>query len=245
MTPSAAGSPTPPPTPTPRRLPWFHFVFLTLLALTGLAGGILMWASSLRQRPAPVIIETSPPTTELPVYATLRQSLTATERSGQTVTTTALRGKVWVAAYTYTRCPRGCLGVVATMLKLRDEFSSEPRFHQVSVAVDPAYDSPEILKNFAAAAGINDTDAWWFLSGEQSSLRSFVTNQLGFAQTIEIPPAERLSEFDTLGHDLRMALIDTEGRLRGYYEVQNEDAPTAQLHQERLRADIRRLLEEK
>ena len=42
-----------------------------------------------------------------------------------------------------------------------------------------------------------------------------------------------------------MALIDTEGRLRGYYEVQNEDAPTAQLHQERLRADIRRLLEEK
>ena len=138
MTPPAAGSPTPPP--TPRRLPWFHFVFLTLLALTGLAGGILMWASSLRQRPAPVIIETSPPTTELPVYATLRQSLTATERSGQTVTTTALRGKVWVAAYTYTRCPRGCLGVVATMLKLRDEFSSEPRFHQVSVAVDPAYD---------------------------------------------------------------------------------------------------------
>jgi protein SCO1/2 len=161
------------------------------------------------------------------------------------MTTTALRGKVWVAAYTYTRCPRGCLGVVATMLKLRDEFSSEPRFHQVSVAVDPAYDTPEILKNFAAAAGINDTDAWWFLSGEQSSLRSFVTNQLGFAQTIEIPPAERLSEFDTLGHDLRMALIDTEGRLRGYYEVQNEDAPTAQLHQERLRADIRRLLAEK
>lgn len=225
-------------------MPWFHLVFLALLALTGLAGGVLMWLSS--QRPQ-VAVEVSPAPAApapLPIYATLRQALSAPERSGQTVSTTQLRGKVWVLGYTYTRCPRGCLGVIGTMLKLRDEFGADPRFHQVSIAVDPTHDTPEVLQNFAAAAGIKDSDAWWFLGGEAAPLREFVTHQIGFAQTIDIPPAERLSEFDLYAHDLRLALVDTQGRLRGYYEVQNSDGPTAALHIDRLRSDIRRLLAE-
>jgi cytochrome oxidase Cu insertion factor (SCO1/SenC/PrrC family) len=246
MTPPLPEAPPPPHDTTTRRagLPWFHLVFLALITATGLAGGLLMWLSAQRSRSG----ANSPPPTaapaELPVYATIRHALTAPERSGRTVTTTELRGKVWVLGYTYTRCPRGCLGVIGTMLKLRDEFGANPRFHQVSVAVDPAHDTPEILKNFAAAAGIRDTDPWWFLSGDASPLREFVTHQIGFAQTLDVPPAERLSEFDLFAHDLRLALIDAQGRLRGYYEVQNEDGPTAEFHIERLRADIRRLVTE-
>lgn len=246
MKPPSPDSPPAPAPPSARTgLPWFHLVFLALIALSGLAGGLLMWLSSQRQRSPQIELQTMPPPAELPVYATLRQALTATERSGRTVSTSELRGKVWVLGYTYTRCPRGCLGVIATMLKLRDAFGVDPRFHQVSVAVDPAHDTPAVLANFAAAAGIKDSDGWWFLGGEPSSLQNFVTNQIGFAQTVEIPPAERLSAFDLYSHDLRLALIDAQGRLRGYYEVQNEDPPTAAFHIERLRADIRRLLAEK
>jgi protein SCO1/2 len=237
---------TPPPEPTPpppRGIPSIHLVFLALITLTGLAGGLLMWLSAQRPHTLPVSAPASPPA-DLPVYATIRHALTATERSGQSVSTNELRGKVWVLGYTYTRCPRGCLGVVSTMIKLRDEFATHPDFHQVSVAVDPAHDTPEILKNFAEAAGIKASDPWWFLSGNPAPLRDFVTHQIGFAQTIDIPPAERLSEFDLFAHDLRLALIDTQGRLRGYYEVQNEDPPTAELHIERLRADIQKLLAE-
>jgi protein SCO1/2 len=239
MPPSPDPPPATPGAPGPRPgLPWIHWVFLGLITLTGLAGGLLMWLSSQRPEPAPA-------PAPLPVYATLRQALTATERSGRTVSTNDLRGKVWVLGYTYTRCPRGCLGVISTMLKLRDEFGANPRFHQVSVAVDPRHDTPEVLGNFAAAAGIRESDGWWFLGGAAPALQEFVTHQIGFAQTVEIPPAERLSEFDLYAHDLRLALVDAEGRLRGYYEVQNVDAPTAELHIDRLRADIRRLLEEK
>lgn len=244
MTSPSSPPPSPAPPPTRAALPWVHWVFLVLITLTGLAAGILMWLSS--QRPQLVVEPPAPhdPRSELPVYATLRQALNAPERSGQNVSTTDLRGKVWVLGYTYTRCPRGCLGVVGTMLKLRDEFGSNPRFHQVSIAVDPAHDTSDVLKNFATAAGIKDTDPWWFLGGPPTPLRDFVTHQIGFAQTIDIPPAERLSEFDLFAHDLRLALIDAQGRLRGYYEVQNEDLPTADLHVERLRGDIRRLLDE-
>ncbi len=236
------------PGPVPRaRLPWFHLVFLALLVLTGLAGGALMWLSTLPRRGAGEASRTEPSAAqpaELPVYATIRQALSAPERSGEIFSTTALRGKVWVLGYTYTRCPRGCLGVISTMLELRDEFGPNPRFHQVSVAVDPAHDTPELLGRFAAAAGIKDTDGWWFMSGDPAPLRDFVTNQIGFAQTVDVPPEERLSEFDLFAHDLRLALIDGQGRLRGYYEVQNADTPTAAFHTERLRADIRRLLAE-
>ena len=246
MTPPPPEPPRPSPGAAPPRrgLPWIHLVFLALITLTGLAGGLLMWLSAQRPHPAVAPALPSPAPAELPVYATIRHALTAPERSGRTVTTNELRGKVWVLGYTYTRCPRGCLGVIGTMLKLRDEFGANPRFHQVSVAVDPAHDTPEILKNFADAAGIRESDSWWFLSGDPAPLRDFVTHQIGFAQTIDVPPAERLSEFDLFAHDLRLALIDAQGRLRGYYEVQNEDGPTAEFHIERLRADIRRLLAE-
>lgn len=247
--PEVPAPPPPEPRPEPRPgLPCLHLLFLALIAATGLAGGLLMWLSSQRPRPAanpaPTLTSVAGnPDATLPVYATLRQSLSAPERSGRTITTTELRGKVWVLGYTYTRCPRGCLGVVNTMLGLRDAFASDPRFHLVSVAVDPAHDTPETLKTFAAAAGIRDSDPWWFLSGTPEPLRNFVTHQIGFAQTVDIPPDQRLSEFDLFAHDLRLALIDSEGRIRGYYEVQNEDGPTAAFHIERLHTDIRRLLD--
>lgn len=242
------GQPQPPsPTPPPSRggVPWFHLVFLALIVLTGLAGGLLMWLSQHRQPATPQIsFEAAQQAATLPIYATLREVLTAPERLGSEASTASLKGKVWTAAYTYSRCPRGCLGVVGAMLKLRDEFGGDPRFHQASLAVAPEIDTPAALKEFAQASGVRETDAWWFLSGEPKPLRDFLTYQVGFAQTIEVPEPERLSEFDLYEHDLRIALIDALGRIRGYYEVQNPDHATASLHLERLRHDIRRLLAE-
>jgi protein SCO1/2 len=242
--PDTPNSPEQPDAPAePKRgIPWFHMVFLALISLTGLAGGGLMWLSAQRSRSSSPPQAPAAAPADLPIYATLRQALTAPERNGTPVNTTTLRGKVIVLGYTYTRCPRGCLGVIDTMLKLRDEFGSRPGFHLISVAVDPTHDTPEVLKAFASAAGIQVSDPWWFLSGDPAKLRDFVTHQVGFAQTVDIPPADRLSQYDLFAHDLRLALIDGEGRIRGYYEVQNEDPPTAEFHTQRLREDIRRLL---
>lgn len=240
--PSSASEPAVPVAPPRPGLPWFHYAFLTLLVLTGCAAAALMWLSSKRPPAAPAVEMSAPP---LPVYGKISAPLTTEERMGRTVSTTALQGKVWLAAYTYSRCPHGCLGVVAHMLGLRDEFGSRPDFHLVSVAVGPEIDTAENLRAFASASGVNDTDPWWFLSGNREALRDFMTFQLGLAPTIDTPEEERLSEFDLFEHDLRVVLIDRDSRIRGYYEVQNPDAATAALHLERLRADVRRLLDEK
>ena len=49
---------------------------------------------------------------------------------------------------------------------------------------------------------------------------------------------------DFLRGEVENLSIDSHGRLRGFYEIQNPDPDTAALHLERLRADIRRLLAE-
>jgi protein SCO1 len=223
---------------TPPRIgiSWIHFVFLALLVLTGLAGGVLMWLA--KSRP-PVGRSSVRP---LPAYATITKHLSAPDRSGRTVSTAELEGKVWTVAYTYTRCPHGCLGVVANMMKLRDEFGSDPGFHQVSITLTPDSDTPQALEAFTSAQGIRPNDHWWFLSGDPKSVREFMTDQLHFTPSIETPPERRLSEFDRYQHDLRVGLIDSHGQLRGFYEIQNPDPATAALHLNRLGADIRRLL---
>ncbi len=181
----------------------------------------------------------------LPVLATITKPLVAVERSGQQVSTDSLKGKVWTVGYTYTRCPHGCLGVVADMISLRDEFGKNPDYFQVSVAVGPEIDTQEVLKSFAEASGIAAGDPWWFISGDKLGNGRFMTQQVGFEPTIETPFAERLNEFDLYTHDLRIALVDREGRVRGYYPVRTPDPATAALHLANLRRDIKRLLDAK
>lgn len=242
--PAPVSAPEPVPGEAPRRgLPWFHYVFLTLLVLTGCLAAALMWLSRASRAEVQTALEMPQP--PLPVYGKIEEPLSAEERSGRTVSTTELQGKVWLAAYTYSRCPHGCLGVVSHMLGLRDEFGSHPNFHLVSVAVGPEIDTAKNLQGFASASGVDEKDPWWFLSGSREPLRDFMTRQLGLAPTIDTPEAERMSEFDLFEHDLRVVLIDRDSRIRGYYEVQNTDAATAALHLERLRTDVCRLLEEK
>jgi cytochrome oxidase Cu insertion factor (SCO1/SenC/PrrC family) len=130
------------------------------------------------------------------------------------------------------------------MVDLHKEFGANPRFHQVSISITPEFDTPDVLNTFMAGQGITPQDPWWFLTGDQTRLRGFMTDQLRFNPCVDNPPDQRQTEFDLVQHDLRIGLIDGEGRLRGFYEVQNPDPPTAAFHLERLRTDIRRLLAE-
>ena len=63
-----------------------------------------------------------PKTDSLPVLAHVEHDCEATERSGQTVHLSSLRGKVCAIAYIYTVCPHGCAVVIGEMLKLEKEF---------------------------------------------------------------------------------------------------------------------------
>src|SRR6266566_7966620 len=68
-----------------------------------------------------------------------------TERSGKKVKRSDLAGKVWVAAFIFTRCAGPCAQVSANMARLQQQLAGKAGVVLVSFTVDPEYDKPNVL----------------------------------------------------------------------------------------------------
>ena len=170
--------------------------------------------------------------------------LILTERDGRTVRLSELRGKVILAAWVFTRCPRGCAGVVAKMKKLSEEYANRDDVHFIAFALDPE-DTPEMLSAFAGQAGIAKEAPWWLVNGDPEKVRSFMTRQLGFRPVQTMPEKDRLSPEDKYMHDLRVALIDHQGNVRRLADLVNADPEVAGYWDTQLRRDLDYVLKEK
>jgi|JI6StandDraft_1071083.scaffolds.fasta_scaffold00936_13 protein SCO1/2 len=178
-----------------------------------------------------------------PLMGRLEKDLEFTERSGKKVNLAELKGKIIIASWVFTRCPRGCAGVIAKLKKLHDEFGGNPGIQFISFTLDPE-DTPEMMKKFASGIDIKDTDQWWFLNGEKDVVRNFMTFSLKFRPVMDLPEADRLTPDDKYIHDLRVAIVDHQGHLRGLYDVMNADADTQKFYDELLRNELTYFLEE-
>jgi protein SCO1 len=179
----------------------------------------------------------------LPYLTRLDKDIEATESHGQSVRLGQLNGKVYLIAYVYTTCPRGCAGIVDKMRDLQKKLAGEPRFHLVSVSVHPEHDTPEQLSRFAEAHEI-DRSNWWLLTGDPEALRYYMTKQVQFTPVRDIPEKDRLNEFDLFNHDQRVALVDGKRHVRGYYDVLAADPGINRLVMDKLERDVRSVLKE-
>lgn len=177
-----------------------------------------------------------------PYLGRLENDLELTERGGKTVHLSELKGKVILAGYVYTRCPRGCALVVSKMKKIYDEFGSDPGVQFLSFTVDPD-DTPQILTDFATSRGITK-DNWWFVNGPKDAVRSYLTFQFKFAGVKEIPEAERFNPADKFIHDMKVAIVDHKGNIRGHYDIANMDPEYESFWNEKIRKDLKLLLSE-
>jgi len=158
----------------------------------------------------------------LPVFGQI-PPFQLTAQDGQPFDSQLLRGKIWVADFIYTSCPGPCPMMSSRMRQIQTATADLPDIRLVSFTVDPAHDTPPVLaeysKHFLAQPG-----RWFFLTGEQSRL-----NDLGLN-------AFHLNAVDgKFDHSTRFALVDREGRIRGYYSFGDDDFP------KHLIADTRRL----
>ena len=233
-------SPTPDPAQeavgnsTPSATIKFWVLLALLVAL--LAGGSFLMKSALGRFE---LSKTAP----LPILKQIRAPFSAVERLGQEKNLADLKGKAVVLAYTYTRCPHGCAGVAAQMLKLRDQFAAE-NVHLVSVAVWPDIDSAATLKAFAQSLTVKESDPWWWLSADRQQTWDFMTQEIGFGACREIPESERLNPEDLVEHDLRAVLIDKEMRVRAFYSLMHPQTEVAKMALEKLERDLQRVLQE-
>jgi len=175
----------------------------------------------------------------------LERDLELTERNGKTVHLDQLRGKILLASWVYTRCPRGCAGVIAKLKKLQEEYRGNPNIHFVSFTLDPE-DTPEMMQIFARGIDVKDTDPWWFVNGNKDEVRRYMTQFFKFRPVQDLPEADRLSPDDKYIHDLRVALVDSKGHVRGtLYDLMNADPQFQDYFEAQLRKDLNYLLKEK
>lgn len=175
-----------------------------------------------------------------PMIARLETDLSAVNRDGKDVTLGQLRGKVYVAGYQYTDCPAGCLGLAAVMKALEAEFGEDPRFRLVSISVNPEEDTPDKMDAWVKERGIDSPD-WWFLTGKPQEIADYMISEFKFYGTEKITDPALIASQGPFAHDQRLAIVDGDANIRGYYDVLN--VQRGQLEVERLRRDLTMVLD--
>lgn len=191
------------------------------------------------QAPRPAPVAKFP----LPVLGTVNSDLSGVERTGRRVNLSDLKGKVTVLSHLYTVCPHGSKAVVNAMAELNAQFGRRPDFHQVSLSAASERDTPQFFRAYADGIGVTPQSSWWFLTVDQHELGGFTSRELGLRPSVLIPEQERLNAFDLYENDLRVVLLDREGRVRGRYQIFNPDPDAGANAAELLRNDVRQLLE--
>lgn len=145
------------------------------------------------------------------------------ERSGRRVRLGDLRGTVWVADFVFTRCAGVCPVLSTRMAALQEplRIGEDPGVRLVSFSVDPAHDSPEVLREYAARYGASE-QGWLFLTGERDQLHRLIKD--GFRLSVAERDAAVADPNEMITHSDRFVLVDGKGRIRGYYHGTEEES---------------------
>lgn len=207
------------------------------LALGGLASGgcdrsDAASGSSPGAQGGPVAGAKGPTEGALPELSRL-QPFSLKNQADEPVTLETYRGKVWAAAFMFTRCPTVCPEITRRMKRVQDGAKERGvQLHLVSFSVDPEHDTPAVLTKYAEEYGA-DLASWAFLTGEYETIAR--TAEEGFKVGLSGRPDPN-AEHMGITHGSHLVLVDREGVIRGYYST-SEDAAL-----ERLLADAARLL---
>jgi protein SCO1 len=198
----------------------------------GLTGALLMLALTLALLNTPGA-RSGP----LPVYGQVAD-FALTNQDGRVVSLADLRGHVWVADIIFTRCPGPCLKMSRQMQELQQSLPSQTGTRLVSLTTDADYDTPPILKSYAARFNA-DTNRWIFLTGTTRQIANLAIDSLKLT-AIAKKPEERQSPEDLFVHSTIFVLLDKEARLRGIFETVGEGIDPEQVKRQIL-AGIRQL----
>lgn len=115
--------------------------------------------------------------------------------------------KVYVVEFFFTTCPTICPKMNENMVKLQNEFYGNLDFGIASFSINPDYDTPKILKEYAKSHGATLKN-WHFLTGNKEKIYA-LANQ-GFA----LYAGENSEAQGGFEHSGMFALIDKNGNIR-------------------------------
>ena len=130
---------------------------------------------------------------------------------GDTVTEKDVAGQVLVVDFFFTRCATICPMLTSNMKKVQDVLYAEHGVRLLSHSVTPVADSVAVLAAYGEANGV-DPGRWWLLTGDKPEVYRLARRSY-FAALDEGDGG--LQDFV---HTENVVLVDTLGRLRGFYD---------------------------
>ncbi|MFN7044005.1 MAG: SCO family protein [Flavobacterium sp.] len=130
-----------------------------------------------------------------------------TNQDNKSISNKDYLGKVYVVEFFFTTCPTICPKMNESILLLQEEFYGNPNFGIASVTIDPAKDTPQVLKEHANLLGVKHYN-WHFLTGEKEYIYSLANK--GF----NLYAGENNKVAGGFEHSGLFALIDKDGKIR-------------------------------
>lgn len=128
-------------------------------------------------------------------------------QNNDTITHQDFSGKVYVVEFFFTTCPSICPIMNQNMKKVEQAFLNEDNVAIASITINPIYDTPEVLKDYAIKYEVENPN-WHFLTGKQDEIYKLANE--GFNLYVG-----EASEVDGgFEHSGFFALIDKTGKIR-------------------------------
>jgi protein SCO1/2 len=147
---------------------------------------------------------------EVPDFALVNQD-------GRAIRLRQYRGRALLVTFIYTRCPLPdyCTLMSTNFAETERELSKNPslqqKTHLLSVSIDPAYDTPKVLRSYGASHteryADEKFDRWEFATGEPGEIKRMASF---FGLTY-------FDEKDQIVHSLRTAIVGPDGRVHKIY----------------------------
>jgi len=142
---------------------------------------------------------------ELPILGQV-QDFNLFDEKGKEFSLSKLQGGIWIANFFFTTCGDICPVMSKNMASLHRSFALVDDVTQVSITVNPEFDSSDVLQKYAEKYRAN-TSKWHFLTGTRGQITELVVNSFKLG-SIEEP----------IFHSSKFSLVDRQGKIRGYYD---------------------------
>ena len=132
-------------------------------------------------------------------------------QNGKVITQKDYERKIYVADFFFTTCGSICPIMTTNMFDVQKAFLHNPKVMLLSHSVTPDIDSVSVLKKYALEKGVVDSK-WNLVTGDKKEIYSMARKSY-LAVKLGNP-----SELYDLVHTENFVLIDTQKRIRGFYD---------------------------
>jgi protein SCO1 len=138
-----------------------------------------------------------------------------TDENNNLSTTNEWTNKIVVVNFFFTHCPVVCPKMTRNLKQMQAAFDGNKKLLIVSFSVDPERDSAARLKEFAQRFSINEGN-WKLLTGSKKEIYSLAR------KSFQVIATDGDGGPDDFIHSDQLILMDTQKRIRGYYNGTEE-----------------------